>query len=93
MDNNTIIADVLSKLISSGGSVAAMFITWFAWNAFKIVKSIHDSFEKIVQSADAIKEQNDTLLVETTKIRAALEADGYAIRTAPFRRFRQNQSD
>ena len=93
MDNNAIIADVLSKLISSGGSVAVVFITWFAWNALKVVKSIHDTFEKIVQSVDSIKEQNDTLLTEVGKMRAALEADGYAIRTAPFRRFRPTRGD
>ncbi len=92
MDNNQIIADVISKVLSSGGSVAIGFIMWFAWNALKVVKSMHDNFEKIVESAAAIKEQNDTLLLEVGKMRAALEGEGYAVRTAPFRRFKPQRS-
>ncbi len=93
MDNNQIIADVISKILSGGGSVAMGFMMWFGWQVFKVVKEIHSSFETLVKTIGEIKEQNDTQLLEVMKMRAALEGDGYAIRTAPFRRLKSGHSD
>ncbi len=93
MDNNQIIADVISKILSGGGSVALGFAMWFGWQVFKVVKEIHTSFEGLVKTVSEIKEQNDTQLLEVVKMRAALEGEGYAIRTAPFRRFKSGNRD
>lgn len=88
MDNNEIIANVISKIISGGGSVALGFGMWFGWQVYKLVTKIHTTFEKLLTTVKEIKEQNDTQLLEVGKMRAALEGEGYAVRTAPFRRFR-----
>ncbi len=93
MDNNQIIADVISKILSGGGSVALGFGMWFGWQVFKIIKEIHASFDGLLKTINEIKAQNDTQILEVVKMRAALEGEGYAIRTAPFRRLERTRSE